>query len=74
MKDPYNISVLHTAPGNESEEKIIGVQQESSYSERGPSQKSDVSSRVSGGIHVKKEVDVSTVSGKQDFPQSWKAI
>jgi hypothetical protein len=75
VKDPYNISVLQTAQGNESEEKIIGVQHVSENNRRESSQRSDESGRAQEeGITVRKEVDVSRTNGKLGFQQAWKPI
>lgn len=74
VKDPYNVSVLHTK-ANESEEKIIEGDQNNVAVQKAPSQASDQSDRRAGyGITVKREVDVSTNHGKQAFQQNWNAV
>ena len=73
VKDPYNVSVLQTQR-NESEERIISGKQNNGI-QRAPSQTSDQSDqRLAEGITVKREVDISTVQGKQGFHQNWKAV
>ncbi|KAG9193561.1 hypothetical protein G6011_03596 [Alternaria panax] len=72
-KDPYNISVLQTAQENESQERIVGIQQEAGYTTQEQSQNSDHSGRGLD-ITVKKEVDVSISVGKKVSHESWKAV
>lgn len=74
VKDPYNVSVLQTER-NESEEKIIPSKEDSGFNHRVPSQKSDQSDQRPGdGIVIKREVDVSTSRGKQDYQNTWRAL
>lgn len=65
VKDPYNVSVLHTK-ANESEEEIIPVKQDNAAVQRSTSDSSNRSNqKVVSGITVKREVDISTMPGKQ---------
>ncbi|KAJ4362898.1 hypothetical protein N0V83_010015 [Neocucurbitaria cava] len=75
VKDPYNVSVLQTELRNESEEKIIPSKEDSAFNRRVPSQKSDQSDpRPEDGIVIKREVDVSSSRGRQDYQNTWRAV
>ncbi|KAA8624556.1 hypothetical protein PtrV1_00236 [Pyrenophora tritici-repentis] len=77
VKDPYNISALHTNKGNESQEKIIPPTPDVPvYNRRESVQRIDTSGKdlESGHIVIQREVAVSTATGKHEFPQAWKPV
>ncbi|KAL6705191.1 hypothetical protein ACN47E_007296 [Coniothyrium glycines] len=74
VKDPYNTSVLQTQR-NESEEEIISGKRKISH-KRQDSMQNAVREDTTplGGIIIKREVDVTSEHGKQDFQQSWRPV
>lgn len=73
VKDPYNVSVLRTQ-GNESEEEIIAGEQKNGFVRARSGASGQRETEPGGGIVIKREVDVSSENGKQDFQRSWRPV